>query len=611
LHTNRPERRQSRTKEKLETENRGSQEGEIKTKKKRGNGEVERRRMRMKKRASATCPHARMPTYSLTFLAIVYIVFTIAVSLSNAGERVVRVGVYDNAPKIFVSESGKPEGIFIDIIEYIAAHERWKLSYIHGTWGEGLARLERGEIDLMPDVAYTAERDKRYSFNKVPVLSSWFQVYSRQGSGIRSLLDMRWKRIAVLEGSIQQEAFIRMAESFDLHITIVAVPEYDKVFETVSRGEADAAVANHFYGALHARKFGLEDTAVVFNPSALYYASRKGVNDQLLNVIDNNLSGLKKDTHSMYYKSLNRWTSEEVEFELPTWMRTLGIIIGLALIMSIIGAILLKHQVNMRTRELREANQRMEERIIERTAELAAAMEKAQAADKLKSAFLATMSHELRTPLNSIIGFTGIILRERVGPLNDEQKKQLNMVRSSSQHLLALINDVLDISKIEAGQLQLAYEDVDARQVIEKVVQTTRPLAENKGIGLDFRIIDGDTGIKADYRRLEQILLNLVGNAIKFTEKGSVNIICESDGPNLNVRVVDTGIGIKEEDMETIFKTFRQIDSGISRRQEGTGLGLSISKRLVKLMGGSIRVTSVFGSGSTFSFSIPKERKTG
>ncbi|HNS15944.1 MAG TPA: hypothetical protein PKM08_11485, partial [Syntrophorhabdaceae bacterium] len=124
MHTNRPERRQSRTKEKLETENRGSQEGEIKTKKKRRNGELERRRMRMKKRASATCPHALMPTYSLTFLAIVYIVFTIAVSLSNAGERVVRVGVYDNAPKIFVSESGKPEGIFIDIIEYIAAHER-------------------------------------------------------------------------------------------------------------------------------------------------------------------------------------------------------------------------------------------------------------------------------------------------------------------------------------------------------------------------------------------------------------------------------------------------------------------------------------------------------
>lgn len=550
-------------------------------------------------------------TETLTFFAIVYIVFTISVSLSNAVERVVRVGVYDNAPKVFISESGKPEGIFIDIIEHIARQERWTLHYVAGTWGECLSRLERGEIDFMPDVAYTADRAKKYSFNKVPVLSSWFQVYSRKESGIRSLLDLRWKRIVVLDGSVQQEAFVRMAGAFELHMTIIPVSDYEKVFETVARGEADAAIVNHFYGALHARKFGLEDTAVVFSPSALYFASPKGANEQLLSAIDANLSKLKKDTHSIYYQSLKHWTTEEVQFQLPAWLKISGIIAGFILLASLFWSIVLKHQVNARTRDLQKVNQQMEKRIIERTAELAEAMEKAQAADKLKSAFLATMSHELRTPLNSIIGFTGIILRERVGPLNDEQKKQLNMVRSSSQHLLALINDVLDISKIEAGQLQLAYEDVDVRQVIEKVVQTTRPLAENKGIGLDFRIINGDTGIKADYRRLEQILLNLVGNAIKFTEKGSVNIICESDGSNLNVRVVDTGIGIREEDMETIFKTFRQIDSGISRKQEGTGLGLSISKRLVKLMGGSIQVTSVFGSGSTFSFSIPKERKTG
>ncbi len=558
--------------------------------------------------------HTHIPTHSPThilthILLVLTIAFFLTATPAGAEDRVIRVGVYDNAPKIFVSGSGKPEGIFIDIIEYIAKREGWKLSYIHGTWGEGLARLERGEIDLMPDVAYTAERDKKYSFNKVPVLSSWFQVYSRKGSGIRSLLDMRGKRIAVLEGSIQQEAFIRMADSFGLHMTIVPVSDYDKVFEVVADGGADAAVANHFYGALHARKFGLEDTAVVFNPSALYFASRKGANDQLLNTIDNNLSGLKKDTRSLYYKSLKRWTSEEVQFKLPAWIQTLGIIIGLALVMSIIGAMLLKHQVNIRTRELREANQRMEERIIERTAELAAAMEKAQAADKIKSAFLATMSHELRTPLNSIIGFTGIILRERVGPLNEEQKKQLNMVRSSSQHLLALINDVLDISKIEAGQLQIAHEDVDIRQVIEKVVQSASPLAENKGIEIGYRIIAEDTQIMADSRRVEQVLLNLVSNAIKFTEKGSVRIACESDGPNITVNVTDTGIGIKEEDMETIFKTFRQVDSGISRKHEGTGLGLSISRRLVQLMGGRIWVASVFGSGSTFYFSLPRNKR--
>jgi signal transduction histidine kinase len=280
----------------------------------------------------------------------------------------------------------------------------------------------------------------------------------------------------------------------------------------------------------------------------------------------------------------------------------------------------LEELVRERTLRLQEVNKKLSVEIEERIRreqelqqtlkELAVAREQAEAADNLKSAFLATMSHELRTPLNSIIGFTGIILRERVGPLNEEQKKQLNMVRRSSQHLLALINDVLDISKIEAGQLQVAIEKIDLRQVIEKAEQSTRPLADGKGLELGFEISAEIETITGDSRRVEQILLNLLSNAIKFTEKGSVRIVCEADDCGVVVKVIDTGMGIKAEDMETIFKSFRQIDSGISRKYEGTGLGLSISKKLVELMGGRIWVTSTWGSGSTFGFSLPKERKT-
>jgi signal transduction histidine kinase len=279
----------------------------------------------------------------------------------------------------------------------------------------------------------------------------------------------------------------------------------------------------------------------------------------------------------------------------------------------------LEELVKERTMRLQNVNEKLsveveeriqrEEELQQTLKELAVAKEQAEVADNLKSAFLATMSHELRTPLNSIIGFTGIILRERVGPLNDEQKKQLNMVRRSSQHLLSLINDVLDISKIEAGQLQLVYENVDLPQTIEKVVQSTRPLADSKGLELGFDISPEIKTITGDVRRVEQILLNLLSNAIKFTEKGSVRIVCEADERNVIVKVTDTGMGIKAEDMETLFKSFRQIDSGISRKYEGTGLGLSISKKLVELMGGKIWVTSVWGSGSTFAFSLPTERR--
>jgi signal transduction histidine kinase len=552
---------------------------------------------------------SKMPLLILSLVMLA--LFSFGTPLSRAEERIVRVGVYDNAPKVFIAESGKPAGIFIDIIEYIAKKEGWTLRYVPGAWKEGLDRLEKGEIDLMPDVAYTAEREKKYSFHKVPALSSWDQVYGRKGSDIQSLLDLGGKRIAVLEGSVQQTEFIRMADNFGLKMTLMAVPNYGQAFEKVSRGEADAVVANNFYGKLHMSKYGLEDTAVIFNPSALYFASPRGTNEVLLQAIDAHLQEMKKDSKSIYYESLKHWTAEEVRFKLPIWLQVTGLSVGIILLMSLAGSVVLKRQVNARTHELLKINQEMEQRIIERTADLAKAMERAQEADRLKSAFLSTMSHELRTPLNSIIGFTGVILRERVGPLNEEQKKQLNMVRRSSQHLLALINDVLDISKIEAGQLPMALEKIDVRPIIEKAAQSARPLADAKGLALTFETVPEIDIVIGDQRRVEQVLLNLLSNAIKFTEEGSVKVVCETDQENVIVKVMDTGIGIKEEDSHEVFQSFRQIDSGLARKYDGTGLGLAISKRLVELMGGRIWMTSTWGSGSTFGFTLPKERGKG
>ncbi len=272
----------------------------------------------------------------------------------------------------------------------------------------------------------------------------------------------------MLEGSVQQGTFKQFSKGFDLKINLIAAPNYKAAFEIVAKGQADAVITNRFYGLMHAKNYGLEDTAVVFEPAALFFATTKGANQELLDVIDKHLIALKENQKSVYYQSLKRWTSEEVKFKLPVWLQLTGLIAGIMLLLLSAGSAVLKHQVNLRTRELRQINQEMEQRIVERTAQLAEAMEQAQTADRIKSAFLATMSHELRTPLNSIIGFTGIILREKVGPLNEEQKKQLSMVKNSSQHLLALINDVLDISKIEAGQLQLANEEINLSQSIEK-----------------------------------------------------------------------------------------------------------------------------------------------
>jgi signal transduction histidine kinase len=249
--------------------------------------------------------------------------------------------------------------------------------------------------------------------------------------------------------------------------------------------------------------------------------------------------------------------------------------------------------------------------------DLQTASARAQQADRIKSAFLATMSHELRTPLNSIIGFSGILFQELAGPLNTEQKKQLGMVRESSRHLLALVNDVLDISKVEAGQLKVLQAPFQMSESLTRSVGLVAPLAEKKGLTLMTRIT-GDLGeIVSDKRRLEQILINLLSNAVKFTEKGQITLTAESvddytqdkDGTRqqiMRVQIEDTGVGISPEDIPTLFQPFRQIEDRVDRPNEGTGLGLAISQRLLTLMGGQISVESKVGHGSIFTVILPR-----
>ena len=259
--------------------------------------------------------------------------------------------------------------------------------------------------------------------------------------------------------------------------------------------------------------------------------------------------------------------------------------------------------------ELRNRAEELELRVAERTAELAIARDRAEEADRLKSAFLATMSHELRTPLNSIIGFTGIILQGLAGPLNDEQRKQLEMVKNSARHLLALINEVLDISKIEAGQLEVSFEEFNLRESIEKVVSIVKPLAEKKGLILIVEMKPEIYSWNSDQQRVEQILINLLNNAIKFTDRGDIRLSVEIITDVLSISVIDTGIGIKQDDLRKLFQPFRQINTGLSRNHEGTGLGLAICQRLAKLLGGEIRVESVWGKGSTFKFILPNKSR--
>jgi PAS domain S-box-containing protein len=758
--------------------------------------------------------------------------------------REVKVGAYENAPKIYKNEVGEIVGFWPEIVQEIADRENWEIVWVYGTWEESVQRLQNDEIDIMPDVGLTEERRTQFVFSEETVFVSWARVYVNEDSDIETILDLEGKTIAGLSGSLNfdgPEGIKALINEFDVNATFVGMKSYEEVFQAIQNNEVDVGVANKDFGDFNEKKYDLSRTPIIIQPTHMHFAFPVNGNltPYLLDRIDDQLRDLKSDRDSEYYRALDEFFGEGATIEtvevIPAWVLNALMVGGGVLLFLLAVSITSRMQVSRQTAELRSSEARyrtlfennpdhifrfdknanildyhpaqnfsfldhveglqgknigdllpkgLAESIItsinyvvengkeqideflvdlddsshefesrffmsdngeiiafvrditnrkkaerelkdseqryqtlarvspvgifrtdfngnttyvnetwariaglsrnealgtgwlmavhpddremlsenwnnaylnqgvsiadyrfirpdgsivwvigqavperdvdgqvvgyigtitditerKKIEDLQAAVIKAESADKLKSAFLATMSHELRTPLNSIIGFTGILLQKLVGPLSEEQEKQLRMVQGSAQHLLALINDVLDISKIEAGQLKISDDSFDMGMVIQNIAEKLMPLSDKKGLKLNYQIPDNPIVIIADQRRTEQILINLVNNAVKFTEQGEIRINCYIDGGFVYTSVKDTGIGIDSDKVDTLFTPFKQLDSGLSRHYEGTGLGLSICKRLVEMMGGEIWVESILGEGSTFTFTLPLSR---
>ena len=278
----------------------------------------------------------------------------------------------------------------------------------------------------------------------------------------------------------------------------------------------------------------------------------------------------------------------------------------------------LEVKVAERTKELQESVQKlnkgqkamllMVEDLNQTSKELKKANIKLKGLDHLKSMFIASMSHELRTPLNSIIGLTGIILQGISGKITEVQRKELMMVKNSANHLLVLINDIIDVSKIEAGKVELVIEELDLSELIQEVSNSFKIAVDKKGLKLSLetpeRLI-----IKSDKRRAKQVIINLMSNAVKYMDKGEIEIKAAKKDECVEVSVADTGIGIKKENIKMLFKQFSRIHVAGMTRVEGTGLGLYISKKIADLLGGEIEAKSEFGKGSKFTFTLPLKHK--
>ncbi|MES2319763.1 MAG: response regulator [Pseudomonadota bacterium] len=278
-------------------------------------------------------------------------------------------------------------------------------------------------------------------------------------------------------------------------------------------------------------------------------------------------------------------------------------------------AVQVNSELQARERQVIELNMRLAHHAAELetiNAEIALKNLELAEASRMKSAFIANMSHELRTPLNAIIGFTGALLMKLPGPLTVDQDKQLNTIRTSARHLLSLINDILDVAKIEAGKATVALERVQCQDLIGQTADSLRPLAAQKGLVLSVELPIEPVVIDSDRRALTQIIINLVNNAIKFTDAGSVRILLSQkmdQGQLLtDIAVADTGTGIKLEDQPKLFQAFSQLDSTSTRHVEGAGLGLYLCQNLASLLGGKLSFSSEFGRGSIFTLRLGEKR---
>ena len=277
-------------------------------------------------------------------------------------------------------------------------------------------------------------------------------------------------------------------------------------------------------------------------------------------------------------------------------------------------AVQVNGELQARERQVIELNMRLAHHAAEletSNREIAAKNLELAEASHMKSAFIANMSHELRTPLNAIIGFTGALLMKLPGPLTPDQDKQLNTIRTSARHLLSLINDILDVAKIEAGKVTLQVETIHCQDLVAQTADTLRPLAAQKGLALSVELPGEPMLIASDKRALTQVMINLMNNAIKFTDAGAIKVSLAHalvDGELMTrFSVADTGVGIKTEDQPKLFQAFSQLDSTSTRHAEGAGLGLYLCQNLANLLGGTLSFTSEYGKGSVFTLTLGEQ----
>ncbi|TVQ27629.1 MAG: response regulator [Spirochaetaceae bacterium] len=517
-------------------------------------------------------------------------------ALSAQELQTVRVGVYHNPPKITVYPDGTVGGFHAELLDVIATENDWEVEYVPGIWTDMLDATETGEIDIMVDVAWSEERQARFAFNAEAVILNWAVVYTAPGFRPQSFLDLADRRVALMENSIHttgQTGFTSLATSLELNFEPVTVGDYSAAFQKVADGDADAAVVNRIFGAEFAEEFGLIRSPVIFNASSIRYALPHDgeLTGHLIQQIDDTLRVLKNDNTSIYYTLVDRYFSDLVSerASVPRWI--IALTAGLALIAFTMLILVSRLRAEIRIRKQTESA------LVETTRE-------AESANQAKSTFLANMTHEIRTPMNAIIGYSDLLQRD--SSLTEKQRRSLEAINRSGEHLLALINDVLDMARIESGRLSLELSTFDLTATVTDALNVVHAIAEKEGVQISQNVHpDNPELIQSDEQKIRQVIINLVSNAVRHSRSPRVEVetqITHTPRRRCQITVRDFGIGIPQNTQDAIFHSF---DSGTNSTTAGAGLGLVISRTYARALDGDITVRSPLRdgrSGTEFCF---------
>ncbi len=291
-------------------------------------------------------------------------------SFGFSEERTIRVGLQKNPPLVFTNEKGTAKGIFVDVIEHIAAQEGWELHYLPCKWNECKRKLRAGDMDLLMAIAYSEERGKKFDFTSEQVFNNWAYIYRSPGADVESIVDLEGKKVATVKGNIHSKGFAKVLESFNIQTDTLEVDDYSDVFRLLDEGKVAAGVVSRLNWLKFEEKFKVEKTSILFNPIKLFFATPRGKNAEIRATIDRHLSRLKKDKNSIYYRSLDNWIAIPAKTVFPIWLK-LSLIISVGLLLfSLALNKFLQVKNRQKTVELKEAHERLEKKIEEQTSEM-------------------------------------------------------------------------------------------------------------------------------------------------------------------------------------------------------------------------------------------------